>query len=131
MLALPRGGKSFSVLITEPDEAYWEGFGWVFEPPEFEPIFARTGPEAIEIALKRFVHLLVMDMDIGEMDGLGVIRIIHEQMPSIPSILLVGELTKEERLEALSDNVQTLIQKPPDFSLLKMVARRILERHYS
>ncbi len=130
MLTLPRPRQKFTILITEPDEGYREAFGWAFEPTEFDTIFARSGSEAIEIALERFVHLLVMDMDIGEMDGLGAIRVIHEKAPSIPCILLVEELTKEERIRALSDNVQTVIPKPPDFSFLKMVARQILERHY-
>ena len=131
MLELPLPSRRFSILITAFEEALREGFSSAFEPPEFEAIFALTSAEAIDIALEREVDLLIADLDFGSMTGLGIIRVVHERAPSIPSILLGIGLSKEDRLEALANDVRTVIPKPPNYILLRMVARQILERRYT
>ena len=130
MLELPLPPRSFSVLITTPRREYRDVFSRAFEPPEFETIFAPTPMEAIDIALERAVDLLVADSDLGGMTGVEIIRVIHGCVPTIPSILLGVDLTKEERIEALVNDVQTVIPKPPNYSILKSVTRQILARRY-
>jgi len=131
MLTLPRPKEKYAVLIAEPDEECQGGFDYIFEPSEFDRIFVESGPQAIETVLGRWVDLLIMDMEMGSMTGLEVIRVIHETAPAVPSILLGQSFSKEARLEAMCDHVHACFPKPPNYPLMRRIALEILERHYS
>jgi YesN/AraC family two-component response regulator len=55
--------------------------GLLDEP--YNSLFAESGKEALEILEQNEVHVLVTDMRMPEMSGLGLLRIVKKEYPHI------------------------------------------------
>lgn len=88
-------------------------------------------PGDIASALKRFdsntCELLILDLDIPEMDGLGLLRELRAKHPDVRILALSGRSGTGDLVAALDNGADDYLPKP--FSLLEMMARvRALRR---
>ncbi len=92
--------------------------------------YALSGPEGLAMIKRDFPSLVLLDVGMPGMDGAEVMRLIREQFPSLPVVVLTGHrdtetvkkmmvlgaaeyLTKPINLETLLDQfVRDMIGKP-------------------
>jgi len=92
--------------------------------------FALNGPDGLAMIKKDLPSLVLLDIGMPGMDGLEVMRLLHEQFPSLPVVVLTGQrdpdtikkiiglgaseyLTKPINLDTLLDQfVRDMIGKP-------------------
>ncbi len=99
----------------------------------FHPMYAGNGQEALEMLLKRNVHLVVMDVDLPGMDGFDVTRVIkaQPQFAGLP-ILLASERPDRRQLAfAIQSGATDLLARPLEAEPLIARVRRILEHTLS
>jgi DNA-binding response OmpR family regulator len=79
--------------------------------------------EAAVIALeaKRRFDLLIVDLNLPGIDGIGVIRKVRPQQPKLPILVLTARSRVEDRVNALQSGADDCLNKP--FSLLELLAR--------
>jgi two-component system OmpR family response regulator len=79
--------------------------------------------EAAVIALeaKRRFDLLIVDLNLPGIDGIGVIRKVRPQQPKLPILVLTARSRVEDRVNALESGADDCLNKP--FSLLELLAR--------
>ncbi|KAI9450331.1 response regulator receiver domain protein, partial [Russula earlei] len=73
-----------------------------FENWQLIPVITRSGQEALQVLGQYHdIELVITDMDMPEMDGIMLTRLIKEQFPDLPVILLSSiaeEITGERRV---------------------------------
>jgi CheY-like chemotaxis protein len=78
---------------------------------QFESVFARDGMEAIEIIKSRDIALLVTDLQMPRIDGLGLLAYTHKYHPKIPCIVMSAHGTPAI-IENLQSDILQFIEKP-------------------
>ncbi len=78
---------------------------------EFETVFAKDGMEAIEIIKSSEISLLVTDLQMPRVDGLGLLAYTHKYHPKIPCIVMSAHGTPA-LIENLQSDILQFIEKP-------------------
>jgi len=78
---------------------------------EFELITANDGQEAIEILKSKSISLLVTDLQMPNIDGLGLLSYKNEYYPSIQCIVMSAHGTPKI-IEAIQQDILQFIEKP-------------------
>lgn len=78
---------------------------------QFEVIFARDGMEAIDIIKNNDISLLVTDLQMPRVDGLGLLAYTHKYHPNIPCIVMSAHGTPS-LIENLQSDILQFIEKP-------------------
>ena len=88
--------------------------GLLSEP--YETLFASSGKKALEILEKNEVHVIVTDMQMPEMGGLELLRIVKKDYPHIIRMVLSGFADIQTLLGAINKGeIFRFITKPWDF----------------
>ena len=89
---------------------------------EFDMHFAYSGEEALEL-LKRpemaDVKLVLTDINMPGMSGIDLLRILKEQSPKLPVIIITAYDDAKNRMAAYRYGANDYINKPIDFVKLK------------
>lgn len=89
-----------------------------------EIIEAETGVEAVEMATHHHPHIILMDINMPDMDGLTASAKIKEQHPEIIVIILTGYDYFEYARNAIRAKVDDYILKPISKSDIELVFSR-------
>lgn len=84
---------------------------------------AENGHEALAIAERERIHTMLCDRQMPLMDGLTLLRTMHDRGISVPSLLFVNGIDRENMDELDRMQVKRLLSKPiQPVELLKAVA---------
>jgi len=78
---------------------------------KFNFIFAKDGMEAIELIKDNEISLIVTDLQMPRIDGLGLLAYIHKYHPKIPCIVMSAHGTPAI-IENLQSDILQFIEKP-------------------
>lgn len=87
---------------------------------DFEVIEAANGAEALELLTKTDVSLVVLDMQLGDQDGLDVLRRLRE-WSWLPVIVLTVRNREMDKVRAFECGADDYLTKP--FSIAEFLAR--------
>jgi len=75
---------------------------------------ASTGFDAVEVAVKRQVHLIICDWNMPGADGLEVLQTLraHPEHKATPFLMLTSEAYKENVRQAVKAGVTSYLVKP-------------------
>lgn len=117
-----------SLLITDDDRDFLQTLQGVFEPRGFRTLLARDGWEAVEIAQREPVHLLLVDMHMPRLTGLETIIRLQQMPVIVPAILMSAALDQEIVDEAARCQVFSVLSKPfPVKDIMGLVSRALLQ----
>jgi two-component system response regulator AtoC len=95
-----------------------QGRGW-------EPLLARSGAEALEL-LER-ADAVVTDFSMPEMDGMELLRAVHERDETLPVILLTAHGSERLAVRAIKAGAYEYVTKPFDVDEMLLALGRALE----
>lgn len=131
MTAIHAGNRLTVLLPDEHDAGWHENVRELLRPQGVETVLVRTGREALELIESKRVHLAVLDVQMPQLGGLQVVRLMREQGDdATPAILLADQLSNHLLHEALGMHVFSVLSKPVDLNLLLDAMARVLKRHY-
>lgn len=119
-----------AVLITDDDQAWRETLCQVLGPPEFRPLLAADGAEAVEIVRHEHIDLVLLDMHMPRLNGLETIRRVHEFRAELPCILLSAGLDERIRQDALALRAFSVLAKPVRLGEVRRVIQQALRAVY-
>jgi Response regulators consisting of a CheY-like receiver domain and a winged-helix DNA-binding domain len=101
----------------------------VLEREGFEIIEAADGLDALELIERGGVSLLLLDLDMPRLDGLGVLEELRARMrtASLPVIVLTAQHGESEE-KALDLGAQDYLTKPVQTRSLAARVRAVLKR---
>jgi CheY-like chemotaxis protein/anti-sigma regulatory factor (Ser/Thr protein kinase) len=96
--------------------------------PDFELQYADNGREALEQMSLDSPDVVVTDLMMPEMDGLGLVRAARESFPHIPVILMTAYGNESVAAEALRHGAVSYIPKSRRADTMVQTVRQVLER---
>lgn len=89
---------------------------------------AATGREALQAIRTREFAVALIDLRLGDMSGLEVMKGINECSPGTQCILLTGYGSRKTAIEAINLGAYSYIQKPYDMDQLLVTIQRAVEK---
>ncbi|HRE49320.1 MAG TPA: adenylate/guanylate cyclase domain-containing protein [Aggregatilineales bacterium] len=84
----------------------------ILKPNQYEPLEARDGVECMEIARKESPDLILLDLQMPRLDGLGVLDALRRENLAIPVILMTFHGSEEIAVEVFRKGVRDYVKKP-------------------
>jgi len=124
----PRVGRTMknSILIVDDEATLVEAIRDHFVADGFDAIPARSGEEALRLARTRDFDVIVSDLKMPGLDGIGLLRALGE-LPQMPSVILMTAYgTMEYAIEAFRLGLFDFLQKPISLDELSRTVERAL-----
>lgn len=122
--------KVFRAVLTQVDRTWANALAEWLGPCGVEIVWARTGLELMEIVESAGVHLAVLELDLPQLDGLGVLRLMQRADIRVPSVLVSDSTGPEVLTAALRWNAFSVVRKPVDSEVLSNTVSRAFRRFY-
>jgi len=102
------------ILIAEDDTKIRNFFRMYFEKykESFEVIFAGDGEEAIEILNQKYISLVITDILMPKLDGIGLLAYINNKFPHLPCIVVTAHPLEGLENKLSNDKLIRMFQKP-------------------
>lgn len=84
----------------------------VLQPNGYKALEARDGREGVEMALNHRPDLILLDLQMPRLDGIGVLKFLAERQVDIPVILMTFHGSEEIAVEVYRLGVKDYVKKP-------------------
>jgi len=123
--ALPRltraDGSPLRVLVVDDEPNLAELLTSALRYEGWDVSTALDGQTAVRLARETVPDVIVLDIMLGDIDGLEVLRRIRQQQEGVPVLFLTARDSVEDRVAGLTAGGDDYVTKP--FSLEEVVAR--------
>ncbi len=109
------------VLIVEDDASILKGLQMNLGLEGFRTICARDGEEALKLLRSHKPDLILLDMMLPKLDGIGVLRSVRAEDLDTPVIVLSAKDQEGDKVLGLTLGADDYVTKP--FSIVEVVAR--------
>lgn len=101
------------VLIADDNDLYAEALALTLDlEPGIEVVGrARNGAEAVELAAELETDVVLMDLDMPVLDGLGATRRVLEALPSTRVVMVTASADEDDRRRAEEAGVAAYVRK--------------------
>jgi signal transduction histidine kinase/CheY-like chemotaxis protein len=107
-----------TILIVEDDNYNAEYLKEILTYTQLNVLLARNGKEAVDIAIKQPVDLILMDVNLPDFNGYEAITQIKKLKPDIKVIVQTAYASVDEKQKAMGFGSNNYISKPIDQELL-------------
>src|SRR5947208_3240092 len=123
---LPRIPMSARILIADDDEVSCQLFAETLESDGFSVDQVTSGDAALSRLDGETYDLLLIDVRMPGMSGLEVTRVVHENYPALPIVVMTAFGSIETAVEAIHEGAFDFISKPMNLAELKSILSRAL-----
>jgi two-component system, cell cycle response regulator DivK len=118
------------VLVVEDTEDNRFMMRRLLEMNSFQVVEAVNGQEAVKAAAQEHPDIILMDLSLPVVDGLGATRQIRKlpTLEQVPIIAVSAHDTADFHQEAMAAGCNAYITKPIDFMELEELVNRLLHR---
>src|SRR2546423_3989807 len=116
------------VLIVEADPAARVGLEQLVKSWGFVAESASDGEEALEKVTSFRPAIVITDLFMPRLDGLGLLRALQQQGADVTTLLLTAQGTVESAVAAMKEGAYDYLTKPIDLQRLKILLDKIVER---
>jgi CheY-like chemotaxis protein len=120
--------KKFVILVVDDSADHVAMLSLDLQQQGYRVVTATNGEEAVSVAAYTLPNLILMDVSMPQLDGLGATRRIHEQEATrdIPVIAVTAFGTEGFQRAAYDAGVSGYLTKPIDFSRMHRLVARLL-----
>ena len=94
----------------------------------FATLEAADGQQGLDVIRANRPDLVLCDLRMPNLDGLGVLRALREESPEIPIVVMSGEGLLQDAIGALQLGAWDYVAKPVDLRVLEHALNRALEK---
>jgi DNA-binding NtrC family response regulator len=116
------------VLIVEDDQAARVGLEQLVTSWGFTAESATDGVDALAKVTSFRPAIVISDLVMPRLDGIGLLRTLREQGADVTTLLLTAQGTVETAVEAMKEGAYDYVTKPVDIQRLKILLDKIVER---
>jgi CheY-like chemotaxis protein len=136
--ATPNGGinvtmdqesaKKFVILVVDDSADHVAMLSLDLQTQGYRVVTATNGEEAVSVAAYTLPNLILMDVSMPQLDGLGATRRVREQeaLREIPVIAVTAFGTEGFQRAAYDAGVSGYLTKPIDFNRMHRLVARLL-----
>jgi len=115
------------VLVVDDEELYRRALERILARVGHQVSTARDAAEALALVSSQPIDLVLCDVKMPGINGLELVRQVHELEPDLPCIVITGYGSAEHSVEALRAGAFWYLEKPFDQGNLDVV-RRLVEQ---
>ncbi len=112
------------ILIVDDDPDIRESLSDMLSHEGYAVQGAATGNEALRYAKQEQYGAALLDIQLPDLNGLSVLKVMMELDPSLPIIILTGNATPENTIGSLTKGAFAYLTKPYNSQELKAILRR-------
>ncbi len=117
-----------NILVVDDEEVLQDVLGTLLKREGFRPIAARTGEEALMIAEREPIDLVLLDLMLPGMSGMEVLKQIRSRDPEQVVIVVTAYSSIESAIEAMRIGAFHYIPKPFKNDEVLLTIRKGLEQ---
>ena len=112
-----------TILVVDDDENSLSALKNLLRPTGYRVLQAGDGRQAIEVVIAEKLDLILLDLQLPKLDGLGVIRHLRENLnlSSLPIVMMTACDSEESLGHAMACGCDEFLSKPIDFDRLEAV----------
>ena len=117
------------ILIVDDEDLIRYSLSSLFRNPPAEVYSVATGNAALETLQNHPVELCFLDINLPDMNGLDIMRMLRDISPRTRIIIMTGGLINNETMRLIREHAHCLISKPFDLEQVSSVVSRLLAAH--
>jgi DNA-binding NtrC family response regulator len=114
------------LLLADDEPALLTLFRKVLEQAGFEVVTASDGADALATVHRGEIDLLVTDIEMPHMTGIELLRLVRQQVPTLPVIIMTGGSALKTAPAAAGLGVTQFLLKPVLPQQLVTTVRQVL-----
>ncbi|MBU1053258.1 MAG: sigma-54 dependent transcriptional regulator [Proteobacteria bacterium] len=116
-----------TILIVDDEKNYPPIISAILEEEGYETLVANNGLNALEIINNSDIDLVLTDMKMPLIDGIGLLERIKISDPDLPVIMMTAHGTVEKAVEAMQKGAYNYILKPFDNERLILFVKKAVK----
>jgi two-component system, NtrC family, response regulator HydG len=117
-----------NILLVDDDERLRNAASKVLIAEGYRVTSVGSGQEALDFLRDTEVALLIADLRLPDLDGIGLLQQARQQRPAMEVVMITGHGTVEKAVEAIKLGAYDFIQKPLDSTALLKTVTKALEK---
>ena len=113
------------ILIVDDEPLYRHGLFELLRRPNLKVDAAADGDEALRLFRRGGYQLVISDLSMPGLDGLGLMRAVKRESPSTPFVILSGVGTIQAALTAVRQGADDFLEKPVSREQINEVLARV------
>ena len=118
---------SIRVLLVDNEKDHASAMTESLERIGLECAFATSGPEGVQMLSKNNYDIVVTDLMMNEVDGMGILKHTKDTQPECEVILVTGHATVPRAVEAMREGAINFLEKPITPKRLQAVVSKACE----
>ncbi len=99
------------ILIIDDDRGHLDTLADILDSEGFTPLCCQTGDAALEACAQQEVHVAILDLRLGAMDGLGLLRQLCQQQPALKIIIHTGYASLDSAMAAVNQGALPMCKR--------------------
>ena len=121
--------KNIKLLVVDDEQSSREGLYELIDTWGYDVLKAKDGEEAVSKIIMERPHIIICDLKMPKLDGLGVLRKIADDPSSNPIfVMLTAQGTIDSAIEAIKLGAYDYLTKPIDIIRMKKIIEQITEK---
>lgn len=116
------------ILVVEDDAPLATFVRKDLEAEHYAVDVAEDGELARQLATDGDYDLMILDLNLPKLDGIGVLHAVRPKKPSLPVLVLTARSRVEDRVQSLDTGADDCLIKPFSFTELSARVRALLRR---
>ena len=116
-----------TILVVDDEASIRRTLREILEYEDYGVDEAVDGSEALDAIRSEPYDLVLLDVKMPEPDGMEVLKVIADETPDLPVVMISGHGTIETAVEATKLGAYDFIEKPPDLNRLLLTVRNALD----
>jgi DNA-binding NtrC family response regulator len=113
------------ILIVDDEENTRLGLSKLLSQDGFVVELAANGMEALELLRRQRISLIISDINMPDMNGIGFLREVSRRYPSTSVIMITAYGGVESYLEAMNLGALEYLHKPVRLDELRTVMKKV------
>ncbi len=116
-----------SILLIDDEAIALSNMSHVLEKEGYEVTTCKDGETGLREMQQKTFDLVLTDLQMPGIDGMGVMQHIHDTTPEVPVILITGHATLDSAVEAMKRGAYHYISKPFRLDEAREIVKSALE----
>jgi two-component system nitrogen regulation response regulator NtrX len=116
-----------TVLVLDDEKNIRRAIEIALEQEAIQVVSAHDPAAALRFLEERIIDLLILDIKLGEIDGINFFRIVRSAGFDVPTLFISGNATLTQAAEAIKIGAYDFIEKPFSAERLVIAVKRCLE----
>lgn len=121
--------SKIKILVVDDEPMIVQTFEKILSNWGYEVSTCYDGKNLFSVLAQKHPDLILLDVYLGESNGIQLLKKIIEEGWNIPVVIITGQANVNLAVEAMKEGAEDFIEKPVDLNRLKVIIEKVLTQH--